>query len=220
MTEYFILKYLHIIAFVYWLGGDLGTFIASGQMVNPNNSKEARHVAMKIMMACDQGPRLGMPIILALGVQIAQSMGLMNLPVWGVVLMWLATLWWVGNVAILHFKEGKPITKTLTAIDFYFRILVIVVVVSVAAYGLTGNGLITANWVSYKLLIFAAMVGCGLMVRVGLKPFIPAFIQMMQTGATPQTDAAIAGSIAKVRPWVWTIWVGLFVNAALGVHLI
>ena len=70
MSTYLLIKYAHLLAFVYWLGGDLGTFLASRQVVNSSNSPEARSVALKIMLACDMGPKLAMPIILPLGMQL------------------------------------------------------------------------------------------------------------------------------------------------------
>ncbi|WP_372865702.1 hypothetical protein, partial [Spongiibacter sp.] len=75
--EYLLVKYLHIIGFVYWLGGDLGTFLSSRYLVNRNIGNEARLVATKIMLACDQGPKLAMPMMFALGVHLGSLSGLL-----------------------------------------------------------------------------------------------------------------------------------------------
>ena len=89
-----------------------------------------------------------------------------------------------------------------------------------AGTGLASGSVVTAPWAAAKLAIFAAMVACGLIIRVNLKPFGPAFGALMTTGPTPEVNAAIASSLARCRPFVVAIWAGLLVNAMLGLHLI
>ncbi len=43
---------------------------------------------------------------------------------------------------------------------------------------------------------------------------------MMSAGATQASDVAMQRSIARCRPYVWCIWGGLFLNAALGTRLV
>ena len=38
MNEYLLLKFAHLRAFVYWLGGDLGTFLASRYVIRDDLS--------------------------------------------------------------------------------------------------------------------------------------------------------------------------------------
>jgi len=218
--EYLILKYLHIIAFVYWLGGDLGTFIASKHVIRRDISPEARHIALKIMLACDQGPKVAMPLILPLGFHLSVLMGLIDAPTWLLVVVWVICLDWCANVLALYFNESKPFTESLARIDFKFRIGVIALLTLFAGHSLITDGLISADWVAWKILIFAAMVTSGLFIRVNLKPFIPAFGEMMQNGATEKTDNTMHNSVIKCRPFVWFIWAGLFLNTAIGTHII
>jgi len=219
--DYLLLQYAHIIAFVYWLGGDLGTFVASSYVVKRDLGTEARSTALKIMLACDQGPKLAMPLIFALGLQMASLSGLIQLPGAVIIGMWMITLYWTGNVLVLYFNEGKPFTQKLAVIDLYFRIAVVAGLLAFAGNGLTSDSSpIGADWLAYKILIFAAMVTCGIFIRIKLKPFIPAFVTMMQEGASEETDDIMANSLQKARVFVWGIWAGLFINAAIGLHII
>ena len=218
MNEYLLLKFAHIIAFVYWLGGDLGTFLASQQVINRELSPQSRHVALKIMLACDMGPKLAMPLILPLGLHMAYLSGALALPVAAIIVAWLAALYWFTVVLVLYLNEGKAFTARLSQVDFYFRIGVAALLLGYSAYALsTASG---APWAAWKLLIFALMVCCGIAIRINLKAFVPAFGSMLASGATETTDQTMASSIARCRPWVWCIWGGLFINAALGTHLI
>lgn len=220
MNEYLLLQFAHIIAFVYWLGGDLGTFIASRYVVNDSLGTEARATALKIMLACDQGPKLAMPLILPLGLHMTVITGLMQLPAWGLALVWLLAAIWFTNVLVLYFNEGKAFTRRLSKADLLFRIAVVIALTVLALVGLGESSLIAANWVSWKLLVFAALVSCGIAIRINLKPFVPAFVKLMSEGPSEPVNAAMRDSVARCRPFVWTIWAGLFLNAAIGLHLI
>ena len=218
MNEYLLLKFAHIIAFVYWLGGDLGTFLASRQVVNPALSPESRHVALKIMLACDMGPKLAMPLILPLGLHLAWLSGVLPMTGGVLAIAWIAALYWFTMVMVLYLNEGKAFTLKLGQLDLYFRIAVVAALLSWAAYALVNAT--GADWAAWKLVIFAAMVACGIAIRLRLKPFIPAFAEMMSNGASDAGNRAMADSIGRCRPWVWCIWAGLFANAALGTRLI
>ena len=218
--EFLLLKYAHIIATVYWLGGDLGTYLASNQVINRDLSPEARRTALKIMLACDMGPKLAMPLIFALGVHLADLLDAIALPGWGVGAAWALGLWWFGNVLYLHLNEGKPAARKFARFDLAFRIGVVALLAIYAAAQLLDAAAATADWVAWKLLVFAALVACGIFIRLHLRPFIPAFARMMEQGSSEETDTIMYTSLMRCRPYVWGIWVGLFVNTALGVRLI
>lgn len=218
--EYLLLKYAHLIAFVYWLGGDLGTYIAGNYVIRRDISEEARGVAFKIMMACDQGPKITMPLIFPLGLQMANMTSLLSLPGWFMVVVWLLCLIWCGNVLYLHFSGNESVKATVAKYDFIFRMVVTLAILLYAIAGLLDPELIRADWVAWKMIVFAALVGCGVMVRIYFKPFVPAYVAMMRNGATPETDEALASSLHRARIFVWVIWFGLFLNAAIGLHLL
>ena len=220
MNEYLLLKFAHLRAFVYWLGGDLGTFLASRYVIRDDLSTESRHVALKIMLACDMGPKLAMPLIFPLGMQMAISAGMIQISGPLVITMWLLALYWFAVVLVLYLNEGKAFTARLSQLDFYFRIVVVIGLAAFALYHLLGEGAGMPAWLAWKTLIFAALVACGILIRINLKPFVPAFTRMMTEGASADTNATMAGSIARCRPFVWCIWAGLFINAGLGLHLL
>ncbi|MBT8447983.1 MAG: hypothetical protein KJO38_12590 [Gammaproteobacteria bacterium] len=192
-------------------------FYSSFYLTDDSLSVEARGTAARIMMALDQAPRMSMTMILPFGIHLGYALGVIAVPGVVVGLVWLICLGWLAMVIVLHF--GKP-PAFLAVFDFWFRIAVIVVLSGAAIAGLTTGSVVTATWAAAKLAIFAAMVACGLIIRVNLKPFGPAFGTLITTGPTPEVDAAIASSLARCRPFVVAIWVGLLVNAMLGLHLI
>ncbi|MEM1113627.1 MAG: hypothetical protein AAGI11_17060 [Pseudomonadota bacterium] len=218
MNDYLLLKFAHLLAFVYWLGGDLGTFLASRHVISREASPEARAVALKIMLACDMGPKTAMPLIFPLGLHMAAMVGMVNLPGIALTAVWLLALYWFGVVLVLYLNEGKPFTAGLAQADFYFRIAVVLALLAYGASGLAAASM--PAWLAWKILVFACLVACGIAIRINLKPFIPAFGQMMASGPSESSDSAMELSVGRCRPFVWLIWAGLLLNAALGLHLL
>ena len=67
---YTFLIFIHVLALVYWLGGDLGTYLSSKYVLDEKLSVESRQTAFGILLACDMGPKLAMPIILGAGLHL------------------------------------------------------------------------------------------------------------------------------------------------------
>lgn len=220
MSEILLLKFLHLLLFVYWLGGDLGVFYSSNYVVKDDISVEARQIASKIMFWLDQAPRICMTLILPVGVHLAVAMQYIQLDKTGLSLVWLVCLAWLANVTILHLLHQQAIKKVLENIDFFFRVLLVLGLSAIAIYALLSDELIPQNWLALKLLIFALLVACGLTIRIFLKPFIPEFVKMLQQGATEEGNAIMKQSLTRCRYVVVTLWLGLLINAALGMHLI
>ena len=220
MDYYLLLTFVHLVAFVYWLGGDLGTFIASRQVVRRDIGVEARRVALKVMMACDQGPRLAMPVTFVVGYQMAATAGYLHSPGWLVAAVWVVGLAWFANVLILHHCEGRSFTKKLAAVDLRFRFVVIALILASAGYGLAGADYLVDQRIGWKMLVFAGLMGCGVMIRWHLRPFMPAFAALVADGPDDARNDAVEDSLRRCQPYVAGIWLGLFVNAALGVRLL
>ena len=220
MDAYLLLKYAHVVAFVYWLGGDLGTFFASRQVVRRDLGVEARRVAARIMLACDQGPRLGMPAIFVVGYQMAVTLGFLAAPGWLTAAVWVLGVAWFVDVLILYRHEGKPFAARLAAVDFRFRLVVMVLLIAAAGYGLAGADYLTNDRVGWKMLVFAGLMGCGVMIRWHLRPFGPAFATLVAHGPDDAVNDTLERSLGRCRPYVTTIWLGLLLNAALGMRLL
>jgi hypothetical protein len=76
------------------------------------------------------------------------------------------------------------------------------------------------GWLALKITIFATLVACGIAVRFALKPFAAAYVGMVTDGPSDERNAAMITHMSVVRRYVWVIWVGLFVNTALGLHVV
>lgn len=219
MTEIAFLKLAHILGLVYWLGADLGVFYSSFILCDDSRTDAVRVSAAKILFALDQAPRICMTMMLPLGVHLAAALGFIHAPPWLVPLTWAIGLAWLSMVLILHFAHGRDL-RFLTRTDFLFRALLTTVLLLAALGAVLGKIPAVTPWAGWKLGLFGALVLCGLMVRVRLRPFAPAFAKLVRGEAGPGDNQDIRRSIGGTRPFVVAIWIGLLMNSALGLHLI
>jgi hypothetical protein len=211
-----IARFLHILLFVYWLGGDAGVFYSSGFVINPALSRDARLTAAKIFINLDMIPRYCMALMLTVGGVLAELIGITH-PWWEMTAIVLLGPVWLALVVLVHAREGTAAGRRLTRIDYWFRWIVIVaILVSVIHANVTGR-LAGQAWFSAKLVLFAFMIFCGLMIRRLLPPFVDGFRTLIASGATPESDARMQSSMASCRPWVLAIWASLLLEALLGI---
>lgn len=220
MNEYLLIKFLHVVGFAYWLGGDLGVFHSSYWVANPTHSPEVRVAAAKILFWLDQVPRICMTMMLPLGLHLAWRMGALPLTGVHVLAIWVLCFGWLGMVVYLH-AAGPSAQKTLvTRVDLWFRLLLALTLLAAGLGAAAGIGLTAPLWVAVKLAIFGGMIVCGLLVRLRLKDFGPAFARIASGTVDDETNETIRRSLGGTRPFVVAIWAGLLSSAALGLHLI
>ena len=213
---YTVLLYVHVLALVYWLGGDLGTYLSSRHVLNRDLAVESRQTAFKILMECDMGPRLAMPIILGSGCHLAALRWPTLVPAETIMIGWGTVGVWLGLILAIHSNLGHRM-PALAQWDLRLRFALVLTLLGTAVLGFS-KGL--PDWIAIKIGIFAVLIGCGIAVRFGLKPFALAYMQMINDGASEAGDSAMIHHMAIVRRYVWAIWLGLFVNAALGLRVI
>ena len=220
MSTYLLVKFLHIVGFAYWLGGDLGVFHSSYWVADRTQPPAVRIAAARILFWLDQVPRICMTMMLPLGLHLAWSLNLLPLSPAAMALIWVAGFAWLGNVIYLHLAAASSAKNLLTKVDYWFRLLLSLGLIAIGVLALLTPLIALPYWVSWKLAIFGVLVGCGLLVRVQLAPFGPAFAKLAAGDADDTDNEAIRASLARTRPYVVIIWIGLLASTALGLHLI
>ena len=216
METIYLLTLLHVLLFCYWLGGDIGVFYSSGFVVDERLSRERRLMAAKIMLAIDLVPRICMSLMLTVGGLLGEAIGITH-PWWQLLAITLLGPVWLGLVLLLHFRHDSPATPLLTRIDRLLRWLVIAaLLISVATSSLQGR-LGEAPWLSAKLLGFALLIFCGLMIRRGFGGFAAGYAALLAGEPSAEQNAAMRVSLNRVRPWVLLIWAVLIGEAYLGI---
>jgi uncharacterized membrane protein len=213
LSTYALVKLLHLLLFVYWLGGDIGVFYSARFVRDPGVSLDGRRTALRIMQWVDMIPRYCLVLIAPVGFTLAATIGAADLRPAALGAIWVVALVWLANVAAIHHYQGTPLGERLRRIDLVWRVLVIAALAWTAVAGLAGSGFVHGAWLSAKLLILALLVFCGLMIRVRGAPVGPALRAVLTEGSTPEREAVLARSFGRTRPFVLAIWAGLVVAA-------
>jgi hypothetical protein len=208
-----LLTLLHVLVFAYWLGGDLGAFYSSRFLTKPGVSADRRLLAAKIVGDVDMAPRTALMLALPTGLLLARESGYITLDwtiIWGVsagFLCWLALVW------LRHLRHGELPRWTRT-FDLALRWLVLASLIALAVAAFTGH----ADWplfLAIKLLLLAAAVALGLMIRGVLSPLGPALASLSGPEA-PSGEATLNRLMGIARPMVMAIWACLLAAAFVG----
>ncbi len=211
-----LVKYLHVLLFVYWLGGDAGVYYSSKFVTNASLSRDARLTAFKIFVNLDMLPRYCLALMLTVGGVLAEFIGYEH-PLWQTIAIVALGPIWVWVVHTIHVKEGTEFGRKLAALDRKFRVFMIVAIVASVAYHWVTGPLQPYPWLAAKLLIFAFLIFCGFMIRLKIPPFIEGFRTLATTGATPESDRMMSEGMGACRPYVLIIWAGVAISALIGI---
>lgn len=188
--------------------------------VNRKLSTDARVNVIRILFALDMVTRICLNLMLALGLHLSYRIGYLLVPPWVIYAAYVICLIWMSLVLYLHYGEKTRLQEVLRRFDFGFRLVLIAGLSTYAALSLSGSTAVSADFIAWKLLLFATIIACSLIVRMKLKPFGPAYINLLAGKPTQADEDAIEHSIAMTRPWMLIIWLGLLLSAAIGVHLV
>jgi hypothetical protein len=219
--ELFLLKWLHIVAMVYWLGGEWGVFQTSYNVVNHRLPLDERRRHMETAYRIDILARSGIILLLPLGLHMGHLwrvqplggawLGLM----WALALGWLALCW----AAFIHRETDRGIR--LTTLDERIRFVLIPLLATCALSSLAGFGPFGGEpgqrWYSAKLLIYAGLLVIGLLLRFIMREWTLLFRRLASEGSPPAVERQLERSIRFGRRIAYVYWVGIGTTAFLGV---
>ena len=220
-TEYIVSGYeavlvAHELLFVFWLGPDIGVFIWSHKAAQPDLTVSQRVTAGKMIRTIDLMPRICISLMLTIGGILTEAVGIEH-PTWQMVGIVLLGPVWLAMVLISYFREGTTLAATVDRLDFWFRWGLILAIIVSVSYSVGTDRLVSAPWVGWKLLIFAAIVFFGLIMRIQLIPFFDGLRQLETAGASDEINATMSHSLGRAQPMFLAIWAGLIIAAGLGI---
>ena len=213
----------HIVVFAAWFGTDLATFHLSGRVLDRSADVSARAAIAGAMMGVEVIARLCLPTMGALGISLSIERGYLDVPRGLMVPLWLATAVWVGIVWTVHrsARSGAhgELASTLAMVDLSIRSVVAIALWTVGLMTVLDpdGGPFTVDWLGAKVLLYALVISCGIVIRFVLQPFGPAFAALA-AGDDPDTnERTMQESLSRARPFVVVIWASLLNAALLGV---
>jgi hypothetical protein len=220
MYELPILKWLHIVAMVYWLGGEWGVFQTSYNVVNHRLALDERRRHMETAYRIDILARTGIILLLPLGLHMGHLWGLQPLGGAWLVGMWLVSAAWLALCWLAFFARETDRGIRLTKIDEAIRYVVIPLLFFSALFSLLGFGPFKAEvglkWYSAKVGVYSLLLVIGLLLRFIMREWTVLFRRLATEGSPPEVERQLEKSIAFGRKLAYLYWIGILTVAFLG----
>jgi hypothetical protein len=211
-----IWTFVHILLFVYWLGADLGVFVAAQAAKRSTLTYPQRSIALQLALKVDIAPRLSFALMFACGLELAAAKGFVEPAGWQRALAWAASAAWVSFVIGMVRFEGRPFAAFCKHANEWLHFILFLVFGALGLASVAGHGPFPANWLGWKVLLFALIFLCGIMIDRRFAPMAPAFAQLAATGSTPQLERTITRAVDEAVHWVLALYALVIIIAFLG----
>lgn len=211
-----VLKWLHIVAMVYWLGGEWGVFQTSYNVTNPRLTLDERRRHLETAYRIDILARTGIILLLPLGWHMGYNLGAHPyetsvVPVWIAMLAWLSLTWGA------FLKRETDLGLRLTRLDERLRYVLIPLLFASAAWSLAYGEPFVAKWFAAKVLLYSLLLVIGLGLRFIMRHWTTIFREIAARGATPELEGRLRREIAIGRGLAYVYWIGIGTVAFIGV---
>jgi len=214
-----ILKWLHIICMVYWLGGEWGIFQTAYKATDPALSGDERSRHMDTIFRIDVLSRLGIVSLLPIGLHMGHIYGLQ--PYGGGWLVGIWGLWaiWVTITLLSFFGRGTARQDIYKKMEDWTRYTLIPVLFIISISSLLGHGPFEAGegqkWFAYKILILGCLFVIGVCLRVILYGWMK-YLAILSDGPNAAAEKGFARSVRIGRGTALLYWVGIALAGFLG----
>ena len=216
IDAYHLLLFAHVVAFAYWLGGDLGVFFCAGRVANPDLALDERLRWLGCALTVDMAPRSALILILAIGFHLAVMQAWLPLDAVWVGLGWALAAIWLALGWIAFAREGQPIAHTARRIDRPIRLAMMGLVLAAGVSSLAYGWPLATPWLAAKLVLFGLIIVVGLMLRGVVDYWLRGFA-LLRAGNTADGEALIHRGHVLGERWAYAIWALVALAAFLGV---
>ena len=218
-NELAVLRWLHILAMVYWLGGEWGVFQTSYKVVNPALPLDERARHMDTAYRIDILARTGIISLLPLGLHMGYLWGTQPLGGGWLIAMWMLWAAWMAITWGAFSFRGKPLGNTLSLIEDWTRYLLIPTLIVVSVLSLLGHGPFSAGpgekWYSAKILTFGSLLIIGVILRLIMHEW-RALFPILAQGPNPEAERKLKSSIRLGRSVAYLYGIGILTTAFFG----
>lgn len=211
------LVYFHLLLFVFWLGGDVGVFLA-GQSFRRRHvyTLEQRVALLKLLVLIDLAPRVAWALMVPVSLAVVSLGGFWKVP--GAVLAgaWVAGLVWIWLVLDAHFHDMTPRAARNRRIEFWLKNAITVGYLWLGVQSLLTGEPLVPKWLAAKALLFGLIFAAAIMIDVSYKPVGPQLGRLLKEGSSDATEVPLRATMDRTRVWVLIVYGLLLVTSYLG----
>lgn len=215
MDSYSLWVFAHVLILVFWLGTDVGVFLAAKLSERSDFSVETRTTVLKLGMVLDRLPRSALTLIFPTGLQLATAMGLLALPGYALPLIWVISLGWLVVLWLGFLNPETALEKKCMLFNFAMNAIAALVVLAYAIYLFSATE--TPTWLAIKVTTTGLVFVTGVMLDVLFKPAVEAFMAIVMEGGSPERDQKYSKAIGPVYHAVLVIYALVLVSTFMGI---
>jgi hypothetical protein len=215
MDTHALWAYLHILLLVYWLGADVGLWLAMAMVKDPKLSFETRATLIRLAFYIDLFPRVTFALILPVGMHLARNLDLYPISDGLLTAGWIAGLLWAALHVTVILRKGTPLAKQLTQLNKGYEAAMGLLFVGIGTISLAADGPIDAPWFALKLLLFGLIFWVILGIDTVFQPFTT-ILRMGPHGSTPAQEAIVTEMTNRTMAWAGLLYLLIAAVAFLG----
>jgi hypothetical protein len=211
-AELDLLRWAHILAMVYWLGGEWGVFQTSYNVTNSALSLDERKRHMETAYRIDILARTGIVLLFPLGLHMGKIYGFIPAleGTGALTAMWLFFLVWLGMTWAAFIKRETDIGIRITRTEELLRYPLIAIIVVLSLTAFMGTGPIQSGegtyWYPAKMLLYAFTLVIGLFLRFVMRQWT-VYFRELAAGPNAAIQARLDKEIAQARIAAYIYWI-------------
>ena len=206
-----LLRWVHILAMVYWLGGEWGVFQTSYHVTNSALPLDERKRHMETAYRIDILARTGIVLLFPLGLHMGYIYGFVPLlggaGLWA---MWCFFLAWLGMTWAAFIKRETDIGIRITRAEELLRYPLIGGIILLSVMAFLGSGPIEVGqgslWYPTKMILYAFALCIGLFLRFVMRQWT-VYFRELAAGPNAAIQAKLDREIAQARLAAYVYWI-------------
>ena len=208
MAEYVVWKYAHILMFVFWVGTDMGVYLAARRSTDPKLSFMTRVTLLHMALRIELLPRTMWKAALPFGVMLSRNLGFLPISDLAVTLVWLFSIaWWAISMAGAYWYD-KPIGHRLAGITNWLTGFVGVTVIILCMSSWLGSGPFVQDvpWLHLKVALYGVINLMVIWMIIAFDPLGAAFGRLAVEGSKPEIEAIISRTMDRSTVIIWSTY--------------
>lgn len=218
MTQYFALKYAHLLMFVFWVGTDMGVFLAARRSTDPSLSFMTRVTLLHMALRIELLPRTMWKAALPLGVMLSKNLGLLPISDLAITLIWIfSAVWWAISMAGAYWYD-KPVGHRLAGVTNWLTGFVGVTTILLCLSSALGTGPFVqdAPWLLLKVALYGLINLMVIWMIIAFDPIGAAFGRLAVEGSKPEIEAIISKTMNFSTLIIWSTYALILVVGFIG----
>ncbi len=211
------LVFVHLLLFVFWLGGDVGVFgLGQHFRTRARYSLDQRLALLKLLVEIDMVPRTAWALMVPVSLSLVRMGGHWTMPAWLLAAAWAIAAIWIWLVWAAHLHDQTPRATRNRRVEFWLKVALALFYLALGAISLGTGSPLGGAWLGLKALMFGLIFAAAIMIDVAFKPVGPQLGTLIREGSTDATELPLLRTMNRTRLWVWTVYLLLLVTAYLG----